>query len=141
MEEHYRKLERMYLSAPINHFYSPGIEISRGSARIETAVKEEFFHAAQAIHGSIYFKILDDAAFFAVNSLVKEFFVLTVSFNVHLLRPVDRGLLVGLGKVVQRSRHHYVGESQLFLGKEEVAQGTGTFLKSGIKLTDSVGYE
>ena len=33
----------------------------------------------------------DDAAFFAVNSLVEEFFVLTVEFNLHLLRPVAAG--------------------------------------------------
>jgi hypothetical protein len=35
-------------------------------------VRPDFFHAAHAVHGSVYFKALDDAAFFAVASLVQE---------------------------------------------------------------------
>ena len=73
-KSHYLNLERMYLSAPINNFYSPSIEISEGHAVIEFAVRDDFFHAADSIHGSIYFKALDDAAFFAVNSIVLDFF-------------------------------------------------------------------
>jgi acyl-coenzyme A thioesterase PaaI-like protein len=41
--------------------------------------------------GSVYFKMLDDAAFFAVNSIVEDVFVYTVSLNVQLLRPVASG--------------------------------------------------
>ena len=37
-------------------------------------------HAAGAVHGSYYFKVLDDACYFAANSLVSDVFVLTVSF-------------------------------------------------------------
>ena len=29
-EEHYRKLERMYLSAPVNAYYAPSIRVSEG---------------------------------------------------------------------------------------------------------------
>ena len=72
--EHYTALERMYLSAPINSFYSPEIWISHGEAEIAIPVKPEFFHAAAAVHGSVYFKLLDDAAFFAANSLIDEHF-------------------------------------------------------------------
>ena len=90
--EHYHKLERMYLSAPINTFYSPTIEITEGRSVIEFPVRPEFFHAADAIHGSVYFKALDDAAFFAVNSLVEDYFVLTVSFNIYLTQPVSEGI-------------------------------------------------
>ena len=35
MSEHHRKLERMYLSAPVNRIYSPTIEISEGRAVVE----------------------------------------------------------------------------------------------------------
>ena len=48
--EHYRKLEYMYLMAPINAFYSPGIWISEGQAEITIPVKADFFHAANAVH-------------------------------------------------------------------------------------------
>ncbi len=55
--EHYRKLERMYLAAPINEFFKPSIQIGRGTAEIKVNVDRRFFHAAQAAHGAVYFKM------------------------------------------------------------------------------------
>tara|TARA_R110001592_G_scaffold60311_4_gene183311 strand:+ start:286 stop:1368 length:1083 start_codon:yes stop_codon:yes gene_type:complete len=55
---HYQKLEQMYISAPINKFYLPKISVSEGKCGIEVEVKEDFFHAANAVHGSVYGKIL-----------------------------------------------------------------------------------
>ena len=133
-EQHFRKLERMYLSAPINEFYLPSVEISQGLAIIQTEVKPEFFHAAGSLHGSVYFKLLDDAAFFAVNSLVKDFFVLTVSFNIYLTRPVTKGVLIARGRVVSRSVNYFVAESVLTVNDKEVARGSGSFLRSRIEL-------
>lgn len=139
-EQHYRKLENMYLAAPINEFYQPSILISKGQAEIQKQVKPEFFHAAGSPHGSVYFKLLDDAAFFAVNSLEKEFFVLTVSYNIYLTHPVFKGLLIAKGEVVTRSQNHFVAESVLIVGDREVARGSGSFLRSRIKLADIESY-
>ncbi len=86
--EHYRKLENMMHSAPIVKLVGARVEISRGQADIILPVNRELFHAAGALHGAMYFLALDNAAFFAVNSLVEDVFVLTVSFNIYLLRPV-----------------------------------------------------
>jgi acyl-coenzyme A thioesterase PaaI-like protein len=90
-DAHFRKLERMYLSAPVNNVLYEGItiNISAENAELTLKVEPKFFHAANAIHGSVYFKMLDDAAFFAVNSIVQDVFVYTVSFNTQLLRPVS----------------------------------------------------
>src|SRR5215831_3380101 len=89
--DHLRKLEHMYLKAPINAFYSPRISVSQGEAEITIPVKPDFFHAADAVHGSVYFKLLDDAAFFAVNSLIEDYFALTASFTTYLLHPISEG--------------------------------------------------
>jgi uncharacterized protein (TIGR00369 family) len=140
-QEHYRKLERMYLSAPINEFYLPSISISNGHAEIQTEVKSDFFHAAGSLHGSVYFKLLDDAAFFAVNSLVEDFFVLTVSFNIYLTRPVVKGVLIAKGKVVSRSLNYFVAESVLTANEKEVARGSGSFLRSRIELAGVESYK
>lgn len=59
----------MYLAAPINKIYPPKIWVSEASAEIQIDVKPEYFHGAGAVHGSVIFKLLDDAAFFATNSL------------------------------------------------------------------------
>lgn len=141
-EEHYRKLERLYLSAPTNRYYGPKIRVGRGRAEIEIPVKKDFHHAAHAVHGSVYFKALDDAAFFAVNSLLENVFVLTASFTVHLLRPVSEGVLRATGHVVHSSRRVYVAESELRDGEgEQVARGSGMFMPSRIALGPEVGYD
>lgn len=140
-EEHFRRLERMYASAPINAFFRPAMRVSEGRAEVEFDVREEFFHAAHAMHGAAYFKALDDASFFAANSLVNDVFVLTVSYNVYLLRPVTGGRLRAVGTVVHRSRSLILAEAEL-LNEEgkAVARGSGSFMPGKIALTADIGY-
>jgi len=139
--DHFRKLELMYLSAPINAFYSPSIWISEGEAQIEVTVRPEFFHAADAVHGSVYFKLLDDAAFFAVNSLIGEYFALTASFTTYLLRPISDGTMKATGKVVYAGARSFIAESVVMDGEgREIARGSGNFVSSKIKLTPQMGY-
>jgi uncharacterized protein (TIGR00369 family) len=140
-EEHYRKLERMYLAAPINEFFKPAIQIGRGTAEIKLSVDRRFFHAANAAHGSVYFKSLDDAAFFAVSSLVEDCFVLTSSFNLYLLAPVSEGVIRSVGKVVRGGGSSFLAESVLYNEQnEEIARGSGMFVKSKIKVAPEMGY-
>jgi uncharacterized protein (TIGR00369 family) len=139
--DHLRKLEHMYLMAPINAFYSPRISISHGEAEITIPVKPDFFHAADAVHGSVYFKLLDDAAFFAVNSLIEDYFALTASFMTYLLRPISEGTMKATGKVVHVGARSFIGESVVVdsVGKE-IARGSGNFVMSKIRLTADMGY-
>ena len=140
-EEHFRKLERMYHGAPINRYFEPTIRIADGTADIEMPVKPDFFHAAHAVHGSVYFKALDDAAFFAVSSLVTDVFVLTASYNIYLTRPVTDGILHASGRVVHRSRSLFLAEAELVdADRRLVARGSGSFMRSTIALTPQVGY-
>lgn len=142
--DHYRKLERMYLAANINScmFDTTTIKISGGESRIGLDVEEKYFHALGAIHGSIYFKLLDDAAFFAVNSLVQDVFVLTTSFNINLVRPVSAGRLYAVGTVKFKSRNLFIAESSLFDHEnKEVAFGTGNFARSKVRLSPDIGYQ
>jgi uncharacterized protein (TIGR00369 family) len=140
-EGHYRRLERLYATAPINRYFEPALRISEGRAELTIPVKPDFFHAAGAVHGSVYFKALDDAAFFAANSLVFDVFVLTASFNVYLTRPVSEGELRASGSVVHRSTNLIVAESFLLDSKGlPIARGSGTFMRSRISLTPQIGY-
>ncbi len=141
-EEHFLKLERMYAQAPLNDYYQPEMHVSEGRAEVIVPVRQDFFHAAGAVHGSVYFKALDDAAFFAVNSLVEDVFVLTVSFTVYLTRPISSGEMRATGKVVHRSRRLFVAESELVDSKgRKIARGSGTFMRSNIALSPAVGYD
>ena len=142
--QHYRKLEKMYLQANINTkiYDTTTVKISEGLSEIGLTISEKYFHALGAIHGSVYFKLLDDAAFFAVNSLVKDAFVLTTSFNINLVRPINSGIIKAIGKIKFKSRNLYVAESILYSedGKE-IGFGTGNFAKSNIALTEKIGYK
>jgi uncharacterized protein (TIGR00369 family) len=139
--EHYRRLERMYLSAPINEFFQPGIEIGQGSAEIKVEIGRRFFHGAGAAHGAVYFKSLDDAAFFAVSSLVEDNFVLTSSFNLYMLSPVSAGAVRAVGKVVSGGGSSFLAESVLYNDQdEEIARGSGMFIRSKMPLDPEMGY-
>lgn len=139
---HFENLIAMYDSAPINKWFRPRLRIpEEGRAEIDLPVREDFHHAAQAIHGAVYFKVLDDATFFAVQSVVKDCFVLTSSFQLYFLRPVSDGQLLGRGQVVSRSKRLYIAEGVLFDSRgKEVARGNGTFMPSSIRLGPELGY-
>ena len=62
-EEHFRRLERMYLSAKFNEIYKPELSITEGEAEVSFEAGPHLHHAGNAVHGSNYFKALDDAAF------------------------------------------------------------------------------
>ena len=140
-DPHFSGLERMYLAAPVNDFYRPTIEISEGYALVEIDVSERFFHAAEAVHGSVYFKMLDDAAFFAAASLEREVFVLTTAFTTYLTRPVSAGLIRSEGRVVNRTKSQFIAEAVARDGDgREIARGSGLFVRSKLALKDQRGY-
>jgi acyl-coenzyme A thioesterase PaaI-like protein len=140
-EEHYRRLERMYLAAPINDFFKPAIKIGRGTAEIKVEIDKRFFHGAGAAHGAVYFKSLDDAAFFAVSSLVEDRFVLTSNFNLYMLAPVSSGVLRSVGKVASGGGSSFLAESVLYNDQdEEIARGSGMFIRSKMRLDPEMGY-
>ena len=143
LNTHCEALTKMYLQAAACNQYYEGLKatFSPGEATIILPVNPKYFHAAHAMHGSVYFKLLDDAAFFAVNTLVEDVFVLTTNFNLNLIRPVTTGVLTAKGQIEFQSRNLFIARAELFNDKgKKVAFGTGHFSKSKIKLDASVGY-
>ena len=141
-QTHWRALERLYGSAPVNSLFASSLEVTgEGHARITFDVTRAVFHAAGAAHGTIYFKMLDDAAFYAANTLVTDRFLLTTSFNLHFSKPVREGRVVAEGRWVSGRRRVFVAESRLVdADGEEIGRGTGTFMKSRIPLSGLEGY-
>jgi len=140
-EQHYRCLESMYQAAPINKLYPPKMTVTEGEAVIEIALSPDYFHSAGAVHGSVYFKVLDDSAFFAANSLENDVFVLTSSFTTYITRPVSSGKMRSVGRVVNKNRSQWVVESVVFDSEDrEIARGNGIFVRSKVLLKDAAGY-
>ena len=141
-EAHFRRLETLYQSAPINALFRSALTISGpGRSEIRFDVEEASFHAAGAAHGTLYFKMLDDAAFYAANSLVSDRFLLTTAFNLHFTAPMKGGQALAQGRWVSGRRRVLVAEARILDSDgEECARGTGTFLRSHIALAGLSGY-
>lgn len=141
-QEHYSKLIQMYAKAPINAFYNPHMTIEDGKAIITIEVTPKMHHSARGVHGSVYFKLLDDAAFFAANSIETKFFVLTSDFHIRLLRPVVSGTLIATGWVSHAGRKSILAYAEL---RDEqgtlISTGQGSFARSSMPLNSECGYE
>ena len=141
-EAHHRALESLYAAAPINQLFASTLKIPEpGVARISFEIAADHFHAAGAAHGTAYFKMLDDAAFYACNSLVTDRFLLTTAFNLLFTRPLKVGPVTAHGRWISGQRRVYVADARLVDAEgEEVARGTGTFMRSHFALSGLPGY-
>lgn len=139
---HYRALERLYAAAPVNTLFASRLEIpAEGRSRLIFTIDQSVYHAAGAAHGTVYFKMLDDAAFYAANTLVTDRFLLTTSFNLHFTKPVRAGEVVAEGRWVSGRKRVLVAEARLVDAEgDEIGRGTGTFMRSRIALSGLPGY-
>ena len=142
VEAHLRALESLYAAAPINALFESRLELpAPGQSRIRFTVDPTAYHAAGAAHGTLYFKMLDDASFYAANGLVSDRFLLTTAFNLHFTSPMRAGDYVAEGKWISGKRRVFVAEARILdADGEECARGTGTFLRSHIALSGLDGY-
>jgi len=141
-EAHLRALEALYASAPINRMFESRLTLPEaGRSEIRFSVSPDTFHAAAAAHGTLYFKMLDDAAFYAANGLVSDRFLLTTAFNLHFTKPMRSGEARAEGRWVSGKRRVFVAEARIIdCEGEECARGTGTFMRSHIALSGLDGY-
>ena len=139
---HFRALEALYAAAPINALFASRLTIpGEGQAEIVFDVEDAVHHAAGAAHGTIYFKMLDDAAFYAANTLVSDRFLLTTAFNLHFTKPVKAGRVTARGRWISGRRRVFVAEASLIDAEgDEIGRGTGTFMRSHIALAGLAGY-
>jgi len=139
---HLRALEQLYRSAPINLFFRSTLSLPEaGRSEIDFTVAPDAFHAAGAAHGTLYFKMLDDAAFYAANALVSDRFLLTTAFNLHFTKPLAPGEARAEGRWISGRRRVFVAEARIVDATgDECARGTGTFLRSHIALSGLPGY-
>ena len=85
--------------------------------------------------------MLDNAAFYAANTLSTDFFLLTTSFNMNFTKPVKAGDVLAEGRWVSGKRRVFVAESRLIDAEgDEIGRGTGTFMRSRIPLSGLPGY-
>ena len=140
--EHYKRLERLFDSAPLNQgiFAGSELKVSDREAILKLTIGSQYFHAANAMHGAIYFKLLDDSAYFASASVEKTFFLLTKSYTIHFRRPVFEDRLKAIGKVISVNEKEIISSSEIYnqAGKL-VAHGEGVFVRGPKRLEELPG--
>lgn len=141
-DQHYQRLIRMYQQAPINRLYPSQLTLDKGHARIELTPAPEFCHAAGTLHGSVLFKLLDDAAYFAAASRVQDQFLVTASFHTLFMRPGKPGPLHAVGRLISAGRQQLIAEASVYDERNrELARGQGCFSRSGMGLDEVIQEE
>jgi len=142
-ENHFRNLVQMFTAAPINEQLIKGaaLKVEEGQAELKLPMRESFYHAAGSLHGALYFKLLDDAAYFAAASAEYEYFLYTKGYKLLFKRPVQGGVLTAKGKLVENDGDEWIAVSEVFDEKGKlVASGQGVFVRSKRFLKDQAGY-
>ena len=134
-------MERAYDGARIHDLVPMRLEVGDGVAHIRFTATSDFHHAARSLHGSLCFKMLDDAAFFAVASNQPDRFWPTARFDVEFLRPVTDGDLVAQGRVVESDGKRASATAEIRDSSGAlVARGSGTFARGRVRWSDAEGY-
>lgn len=139
---HLRALEALYASEAINAYFPSQLHVPCvARAVISCTVGPDLFHGAGAGHGAVYFKYLDDAAFYAASSRITDFFLLTTAFHIIFTRPLGAQALQAEGRWISGDRRVIVAESRLVDEQGvEYGYGRGTFTRSRKRLCDLPAY-
>lgn len=140
---HFRNLEQMFAAASINQelITWAKLEVSSEQAVLVLKMRDEYYHAAMSLHGAIYFKLLDDSAYFAAASAEPTYFLYTKSYQINFRRPVTGGVLTATGRLLKKADKEWIATSEIRNEQNQlVAAGEGIFVKSKLLLTDLVGY-
>lgn len=145
---HLKKLVAMYESAPISgkineHCVSYDLSNKFPSAAIKMESSGDLNHPGGSLHGSVYFKLLDDAAWFTAQAVVNDNFIFTTSFTTYIVRPVlEKTKLHAFGKIINVSKSLIIAESTVVEENTNkiVATGSGTFMKGPIPLNNVDSY-
>ena len=101
----------MYANAPINDYFAPDLTVEEGRAELRIQVRDDFHHAAGAMHGVVYFKALDDDLFWPTHWT--DVFVLT-AIEIEFLKPVSSGQIRAVGVVTANNGHRIEATGELY---------------------------
>ena len=139
---HFLCLQSLFENAPVSRLYGARAIVREGSAMVSFRARPEFMHAAGGLHGSAYFRALDDAAFLAANSREHDHLLATLQFNVQFFRPCrGGGTLTATGTLTHQSGRIFFARAELRGEHDQLlATGSGIFTRSGVPLSGEIGY-
>lgn len=141
-QDHIRRLERMYHNANTNALIPANLDIvDRGRAELKMPIDERYLQAGQAVHGMLYFKAMDEVAFYAAQSLVTDMMLLTESMNIHFTRPLFMGTMHADAQVIKTGRTVHIVEARVSDEQGRLSSfATATFMPGRLPLGDIDDY-
>ena len=141
-QKHFKNIIKCYSIAPINKIFKPRMNLGLGKCEIKMRISKSFHHSANSLHGSIYFKMLDDAAWGASNTYVDDVFLFTYNFDIYLKKPISSGIIIARGEVLNKKDNKFKAKSYLYDSKNnEIAHGEGLFMRSNYLLSEAIGLK
>jgi len=142
MQKHYDGLEKMHLKSPINDLIKSKINISQGKAQVNFKNSIAMRDALGNIHNAYIFMGLEEAAFFAANSLIEDVLVSNKSFELIFSKPTKSVELIAKGKFEEKSMGNYIISAELYDQDEKlIAKAKGIFRRSKNLLEDIKNYQ
>ena len=142
MTPHQQALLHMFHQAPVNKFFQHiTLRFELDQAVVELPILPEYMHAGGSLHGALYMKLLDDAAYFSAALLESSRFLLTAGFALDFYRPVHGGVLTATGKVKGQEGKSILSASTLTDEDGNlVARGHGRFVPGNGLLLETPLY-
>lgn len=106
-------------------------EVGRGTATLGLMVRKELTQNQGVVHGGVIASLIDTATAFAIISLLDaRERVTTVDLTISYLRPLTKGRITAVAKVVRAGRRLFVVSAEVFdKDKKPAATALSTYIK------------
>ena len=106
-------------------------DVGSGTATLGLNVRKELTQNQGVVHGGVIASLIDTATAFAIISLLDpEERVTTVDLTISYLRPLTKGRITAVAKVVRAGRHLFVVSAEVFdRDKKPAATALSTYIK------------
>ena len=127
-----RRIQKAVDSVPYAHLL--GIEldaISKGAATLGLDVRKELLQNHGVVHGGAIASIIDTAMAFAIITLLEpREKVTTVDLTISFLRPLTKGRITAVAKVVRAGRRLFVVSAEVFdVDRKLATTALSTYIK------------
>jgi uncharacterized protein (TIGR00369 family) len=126
-ESYERALRRSIESAPFYQLLQITLDqIDIGFARFRMPFRKELIQVNGVVHGGAIASLADTAVAFALMTLIQRGQqVTTVEFKINFLAPVDKGIMIGEARIVNKGR-------KLVMADMDVKNEEGKLLAKGL---------
>lgn len=126
-----KRIEKALAAVPFARLLQLELEsVESGTATLTLDVRKELTQNQGIVHGGAIASLIDTATAFAILSVIEpKERVTTVDLTISYLRPVSKGRVRAVAKVVRAGRRLFVVSAEVFSGEKLVTTALSTYIK------------